>query len=385
MDFELHTCVAVNGNNNTSKYMDFIKNFVSTQSDLLIQTNGSVYDRLITHGIEQFGYQEIIQSWPSKPVIMRHMKYYRSKIRPPLESITPENKSGYIFADDIVNYQNQTIMHCGPKNEYVIFAFKDTLSYLTEGKNVKLMIDGTMWSAVSPLYDQLCVIMVKHEQNGKCYNTGVAFVLMSDRKESSYTTILSALNQLVKDHCGCKISSPLVTTDAEKAIRNSVLNFFDSKTVLKTCSFHVIKNTKDKFNSTMKSQLSLKNPLFNAVLYQYYIVTLKLHYLPEEFAVGLISYLIQKMEIERFHDNEEHNLIIKSNLKTVLLYLKKRFTEEGNLISWYDYIMSNRNEVFVDSTSSTLERLNGKINTKRNVLSSPIKNRCHMCNSRRVF
>ena len=182
VDFELHTCVAVNGNNNTSKYMDFIKNFVSTQSDLLIQTNGSVYDRLITHGIEQFGYQEIIQSWPSKPVIMRHMKYYRSKIRPPLESITPENKSGYIFADDIVNYQNQTIMHCGPKNEYVIFAFKDTLSYLTEGKNVKLMIDGTMWSAVSPLYDQLCVIMVKHEQNGKCYNTGVAFVLMSDRK-----------------------------------------------------------------------------------------------------------------------------------------------------------------------------------------------------------
>jgi len=76
------------------------------------------------------------------------------------------------------------------------------------------------------------------------------------------------------------------------------------------------------------------------------------------------------MEIERFHDNEEHNLIIKSNLKTVLLYLKKRFTEEGNLISWYDYIMSNRNEVFVDSTSSTLERLNGKIKTKMNVLSS---------------
>ena len=98
-----HECKLQLGSETYDKklFLNFIKSFVRSQSDLEVLSLASVYDRLMAHGIKKLGYRKLVSLWPPKEVILRFIKNAKKEIRPPIENITIENKSNYLFTDDL--------------------------------------------------------------------------------------------------------------------------------------------------------------------------------------------------------------------------------------------------------------------------------------------
>ena len=112
-----HTCSDVTDEYTKCKFTNFIKKFVEEQSDLNVQTLGSIYDRLITHAIDVYGYKEISINWPDKNGILRHIKYFKNKLRPSRDPITIPNKAAYKFPADAIYFQEEQIMYTGENNK----------------------------------------------------------------------------------------------------------------------------------------------------------------------------------------------------------------------------------------------------------------------------
>ena len=253
-------------------------------------------------------------------------------------------------------------MQTGPNNCYILYYLIDTLKYLTKGNNSRICIDGTLWSQCKPVYKQLIILLCSVEiEAGKSIQIPVCMAFMSSKTHIAYAQIFDAINSLLMTHYNTTMDSPLITTDAGGALRSAVKSTFSTRhdvgpTGIEylTCGFHQNANLKDHFMSSMKSELSSKNECFNKTVLAYYLVCLKLYYLPVGTVLLLMNYLIRKLDTDLFHDNLDEHSLVKQKLHKVLSYIKNRYEKEGNLLSWNTYIMANRDMEFIDSTSNKI-------------------------------
>jgi len=298
------------------------------------------------------------------------IRRYKDSKRQPLINITNENKNEYLFPDQLkfLTHDNESeeIMKIGKNNSYIIWFMAETLPYCTYGKNKRFSLDGTLWSEMAPVYNQLLVVLLTIEVAVKKFiQLPVSFIVMTSRTSEDYNEVLKALNELVYKYTGNYMGTDLITTDSERALINTVKEVFDTnKTELLNCGFHTNQNVRRQFHETLKAEVTINGPNFNQKVFDIYAVQLKLYFLPSEFVIKLNNYLIKKVLIGSFDADNDENIKIKNALRKNIEYSINRYEKEGERISWNNHIMRNRDLKFVDSTSCKLERLNSTIRAR---------------------
>ena len=100
-----------------------------------------VYEKLVWSGLKTYGAKSLIESWPSKRVIRRHIINVRKKIRPPYQEVTPTNKSKYHYDSKIKHFENERILTVRKEGEFLLFYYQSSLKFLLKENNNRITTD----------------------------------------------------------------------------------------------------------------------------------------------------------------------------------------------------------------------------------------------------
>ena len=105
----------------------------------------------------------------------------------------------------------------------------DTLKYLTKGNNNQLSFDRTLWTQCKPVYEQVIIILSSVQiEPSKNIQIPVIMAFMSFETKKAYAQFFNAINGLQMKHY-TTMDTPLITTDAEGALRNAIKSTFATR------------------------------------------------------------------------------------------------------------------------------------------------------------
>lgn len=159
---------------------------------------------------------------------------------------------------------------------------------------------------------------------------------------------------------GKELECFLVTTDSELALRNAVRELIKF-TLIKNCNFHLQVNCRGYFMKALK-----KDFLEFVKIRELYHLTKFLPFIKKDLTLDFIDFLREKnsetnyFELKNKNDRARNKEIIKK-LDIILNRLRNRFSKDIELLNW-DELLTDRNN-YIDKTSNSIERLNGRIGT----------------------
>jgi hypothetical protein len=166
--------------------------------------------------------------------------------------------------------------------------------------------------------------------------------------------------KIYEEKVGKSLECFLLVTDSELALRNCCRELIKFE-LIKNCNFHFQKNTRGYFMTSLK-----KDYLRSMMIRQMYHITKFLPFINRELILEFIDFLKNKnvetnyFELKNKTDKQRNREVI-NKIEIILNRLRTRFSKYGELLNW-DELLTDR-ENFVDKTTNSIERLNGRIGT----------------------
>ena len=136
-------------------------------------------------------------------------------------------------------------------NRIVVFGQENCLSHLCHSGT--WYMDGT-FIVVPALFQQLYVIRVPLDESA--ITTVYAFML--NKSEASYMELFQILTNKCRS-LGMTLDPAIVTVDFEKAMMNTIVNYFGTRVVVKGCYFHLCQSSWRKIQELGLSQVYLND------------------------------------------------------------------------------------------------------------------------------